>query len=95
MQQETNGEEQKQMGLYEGLVKTSYNQLIFYKNDGREPTQHLLNDIEGYEKVLESEFPDDNALNFFKAKRGGLYKEAKFSDNLEIVNKLKEDGYWK
>ena len=92
---ETQTEDKKEMGIYEGMMRGAYAQLIFYKNDGRQPTQHLLNDIEGYEQILESDYPDENALTFFKAKRNKLYGDVEFKDNIEIVNKIKDSGDWK
>lgn len=73
------------------LIRMALKQLIFYKYDGRVPSQHLLNDIEGYHQVLESDDPDTNAKKFLDYKHEA---DPKYEDNMAVITAMKQQGDW-
>ena len=73
------------------LIRMALKQLIFYKYDGRVPSEHLLNDIEGYHQILESDEPDKNAKTFLDYKHDA---SSKYEDNLKVIQAMKEQGEW-
>lgn len=84
-----------QVKNYTGYLKFTYqllDQLLFFQkaND----TEHIRNDIKGYEEIINFE-SEDFARVFFKTKdddrRSG---NRKFKNNLEIVEYLKKDNLW-
>lgn len=88
------GETEGNLSQEAGLIKTGLNQLIFYKNDGRTPTQYLLDDIAGYEQILASKDPDKNARAFMDIKHDSILSGKRYENNLKIVEAIKEQGNW-
>lgn len=72
------------------FIEMPYQQLLAYKNDGRIPSQHLLDDISGYELIIDSSEVDENFSAFIKVKRS----ETDLKTNLQRVEFLKEKGLW-
>jgi len=69
-------------------------QLVSYKNDGRVPSQSLLDDIEGYTEIVNSSDADANGAAFMKMKEILKDKKSILKSNIDIVNVLKEAGEW-
>jgi len=89
----TNGEE-KFEGLL-GFLQQCKSQLLYYKSKGN-VTQHLLDDIAGYDEILNSG-SETNARTFIEIKRTiRLGKsDLNFSTNLELVAHMKKENRWK
>lgn len=51
-----------------GLVENQHGYLLRLKNDGRVPSQALLEDIAGYELILKSDKPAESAKKYMDYK---------------------------
>lgn len=78
-----------------GMVNHFKLQLTSYRSPlkTKEESEYLERDIAGYDEILKSN-SEENAQAFMKAKVNPPVKP-RFSDNLAIVNYLKEKGLWK
>lgn len=78
-----------------GLIRHALDQLKYYRDVQGNKTQHLANDIKGYEQVLNSGDLEKNAWSFLRLKHQAMLGQRdKFKDNLAVIAVLKEDGVW-
>jgi hypothetical protein len=67
-------------------------QLVEFKKAGK-GAAHIDKDIEGYHKLLESKSVK-NCRTFMEVKNDAIRKRNRFSDNLAIIQHMKEKELW-
>lgn len=76
------------------FIAQAIDQLEFFKQKMKEPTQHILNDLEAYHQLLMSG-SEKNCEVFLQMKHEAIKTGKMFKDNLEIVNAMKQSGvFW-
>lgn len=73
------------------IIKNQYGYLLRLKNDGRTPSQELLDDIKGYEIILGGYDPETMAERYFEVKERHLEKTGRALRVREVVRML---GWW-
>lgn len=66
-------------------------QLLFFQKEKN--TEHIRNDIEGYELILKSG-QEANANRFLELKQNALRVGNRFENNLAVIDIMKKDGSW-
>lgn len=72
---------------YVGFIKSQYDSLCRYRDDGREPNQDLIDDIKAYKYILDAKDPKVTVEFYMEVKRNQPIKELPFRPR-EVANKL-------
>ena len=88
------GESEGNLNVLVTAISNGLTQLIYYRDVKHNKSEHLANDIKGYEMILKSSDPEYNATKFMEIKHEGLRTGTRFKDNLTVIDKIKESGDW-
>lgn len=79
---------------FESLIKFGYSQLKYFRDVKGNNSDYLNRDIEGYEAILNSNNPIENAKNFISTKHRILNSGTHYKDNLNVIEIMKTEGTW-
>ncbi len=88
------GEVSMDAGEYTPLIQHALKQLIYFRDVQGNKSQHLADDIKGYEQILSSSNPEKNAGEFLKKKHEAMMTSSRFKDNLAVIEAIKAGGAW-
>ena len=75
-----------------GMINFYLHQLESYFEGGNH-SEHIVKDIKGYMLILASN-SENNAVNFVKLKQEAIRNGNRYSDNLAVIEALKQQNKW-